>query len=121
MAESTPESDAMPPEGTAVKSTLDKPLHKLTEDDIAQITREDCRRYLKEKGLRKTDNSIYRGSHFFFFFFVIIFGLFFWCRDEETVVEQIAGDSASDNAENASWNDTGLRRRFTQEASLFPP
>lgn len=35
----------------AVKSVLDKPLHQLTEDDISQLTREDCRRYLKEKGL----------------------------------------------------------------------
>lgn len=40
----------MPPEETAVKVILDKPLHQLTEDDIAQVTREDCRRYLKEKG-----------------------------------------------------------------------
>ncbi|KAG8389304.1 hypothetical protein BUALT_Bualt02G0215500 [Buddleja alternifolia] len=48
-----PESDAMPPEETAVKSPLDKPLHQLTEDDIAQLTREDCRRYLKEKGMRR--------------------------------------------------------------------
>ncbi|KAI3449681.1 hypothetical protein Pfo_006346 [Paulownia fortunei] len=48
-----PESYAMPPEETAVKSPLDKPLHQLTEDDIAQLTREDCRRYLKEKGMRR--------------------------------------------------------------------
>jgi len=34
----------------AVKSILDKPLYELTEDDISQLTREDCRRYLKEKG-----------------------------------------------------------------------
>ncbi|EPS57471.1 hypothetical protein M569_17347, partial [Genlisea aurea] len=32
---------------------LQKPLQKLTEDDIAQLTREDCRRYLKEKGMRR--------------------------------------------------------------------
>lgn len=44
------ESCAAPPEETAAKSPLDKPLHQLTEDDIAQVTREDCRRYLKEKG-----------------------------------------------------------------------
>ncbi|KMS98856.1 hypothetical protein BVRB_3g068330 isoform C [Beta vulgaris subsp. vulgaris] len=37
----------------AVKSVLDKPLHQLTEDDISQLTREDCRRYLKEKGMRR--------------------------------------------------------------------
>lgn len=44
----------MPPEQpTGDKSLLDKPLHHLTEDDIAQITREDCRRYLKEKGKRQ--------------------------------------------------------------------
>lgn len=48
-----PEAEAMQPEGTAVKSSLEKPLHQLTEDDIAQVTREDCRRYLKEKGRAK--------------------------------------------------------------------
>lgn len=48
-----PESCLAPPEETAVKSPLDKPLHQLTEDDIAQVTREDCRRYLKEKGMRR--------------------------------------------------------------------
>lgn len=37
----------------AVKSVLDKPLYELTEDDISQLTREDCRRYLKEKGMRR--------------------------------------------------------------------
>ncbi|KAL2922674.1 Protein TIFY 4B [Bienertia sinuspersici] len=36
-----------------VKSVLDKPLHDLTEDDISQLTREDCRRYLKDKGMRR--------------------------------------------------------------------
>ncbi|KAL5538738.1 hypothetical protein UlMin_045808, partial [Ulmus minor] len=35
------------------RSPLDKPLHLLTEDDISQLTREDCRRYLKEKGMRR--------------------------------------------------------------------
>ncbi|CAM8896080.1 unnamed protein product [Rhodiola kirilowii] len=34
-------------------SPLDKPLHQLTEDDISQLTREDCRRYLKQKGMRR--------------------------------------------------------------------
>ncbi|XP_012839507.1 PREDICTED: protein TIFY 4B-like isoform X3 [Erythranthe guttata] len=43
----------MQPEVTAVNSSLEKPLHQLTEDDIAQVTREDCRRYLKEKGMRR--------------------------------------------------------------------
>ncbi|KAG6382279.1 hypothetical protein SASPL_158059 [Salvia splendens] len=47
------ESCPAPPEETAAKSPLDKPLHLLTEDDIAQVTREDCRRYLKEKGMRR--------------------------------------------------------------------
>ncbi|KAL6505157.1 TIFY [Orobanche gracilis] len=42
-----------PPEESAGKSILEKPLHLLTEDDISQLTREDCRRYLKEKGMRR--------------------------------------------------------------------
>ncbi|CAA7394768.1 unnamed protein product [Spirodela intermedia] len=37
----------------AVKSPLEKPLSELTEEDIAQVTREDCRRFLKEKGMRR--------------------------------------------------------------------
>ncbi|KAM7258716.1 hypothetical protein ACFE04_014457 [Oxalis oulophora] len=40
-------------EVTSFKSTLDKPLHILTEDDISQVTREDCRKYLKDKGMRR--------------------------------------------------------------------
>ncbi|XP_027115168.1 protein TIFY 4B-like isoform X1 [Coffea arabica] len=43
----------MPPEEPLSKSPLDKPLQQLTEDDISQLTREDCRRYLKEKGMRR--------------------------------------------------------------------
>ncbi|XP_055832549.1 protein TIFY 4B-like isoform X2 [Solanum dulcamara] len=43
----------MPPEETVSKSPLDKPLYQLTDDDISQLTREDCRRYLKQKGMRK--------------------------------------------------------------------
>ncbi|XP_061376204.1 protein TIFY 4B-like isoform X2 [Gastrolobium bilobum] len=40
--------------GTATfRSILDKPLNQLTEDDISQLTREDCRRFLKEKGMRR--------------------------------------------------------------------
>ncbi|XP_065861095.1 protein TIFY 4B-like isoform X2 [Euphorbia lathyris] len=35
------------------RSPLNKPLHQLTEDDISQLTREDCRRYLKDKGMRR--------------------------------------------------------------------
>ncbi|XP_057532717.1 protein TIFY 4B-like isoform X7 [Amaranthus tricolor] len=38
---------------TVAKSVLQKPLHQLTEDDISQLTREDCRRYLKDKGMRR--------------------------------------------------------------------
>ncbi|GAB4851035.1 Protein TIFY 4B-like isoform X1, variant 2 [Ancistrocladus abbreviatus] len=38
---------------TSGRSVLDKPLHELTEDDISQLTREDCRQYLKEKGMRR--------------------------------------------------------------------
>ncbi|GER24866.1 jasmonate Zim-domain protein [Striga asiatica] len=41
------------PEYSSGKSLLEKPLHHLTEDDVAQLTREDCRRYLKEKGMRR--------------------------------------------------------------------
>ncbi|CAH9093657.1 unnamed protein product [Cuscuta europaea] len=48
-----PASDVMLPGDAASKSPLDKPLHQLTEDDISQLTREDCRRYLKEKGMRR--------------------------------------------------------------------
>ncbi|KAM7278196.1 hypothetical protein ACFE04_005330 [Oxalis oulophora] len=40
-------------EGKLFGSILDKPLHLLTEDDILQLTREDCRKYLKEKGMRR--------------------------------------------------------------------
>ncbi|CAN4098160.1 unnamed protein product [Withania somnifera] len=43
----------MPPEETVSNSLLDKPLCQLTEADISQLTREDCRRYLKQKGMRK--------------------------------------------------------------------
>ncbi|XP_047337283.1 protein TIFY 4A-like [Impatiens glandulifera] len=38
---------------TVLPSPLDKPLHQLTEEDISQLTREDCRRYLKSKGMRR--------------------------------------------------------------------
>lgn len=40
-------------EETVVTSPLEKPLQFLTEEDIFQLTREDCRRYLKEKGMRR--------------------------------------------------------------------
>ncbi|KAI3829701.1 hypothetical protein L1987_03829 [Smallanthus sonchifolius] len=42
-----------PPSAASAISALDKPLHQLTEDDISQLTREDCRRYLKQKGMRR--------------------------------------------------------------------
>ncbi|XP_031398360.1 protein TIFY 4B isoform X1 [Punica granatum] len=38
---------------TSVRSILDKPLAQLTEDDISQLTREDCRKFLKDKGMRR--------------------------------------------------------------------
>ncbi|KAK8614676.1 hypothetical protein V6N13_068473 [Hibiscus sabdariffa] len=38
---------------TVCRSPLYKPISQLTEDDISQVTREDCRRYLKEKGMRR--------------------------------------------------------------------
>ncbi|GMH19986.1 hypothetical protein Nepgr_021827 [Nepenthes gracilis] len=53
--ESGPESDVMSTGVTATRagSVLDKPLHQLTEEDLSQVTREDCRRFLKEKGMRR--------------------------------------------------------------------
>ncbi|PON94971.1 Tify domain containing protein [Trema orientale] len=45
--------EAMEPAETVSRSPLEKPLHQLTEDDISQLTREDCRRYLKQKGMRR--------------------------------------------------------------------
>lgn len=38
---------------TSVRCILDKPLNQLTEDDISQLTREDCRKFLKDKGMRR--------------------------------------------------------------------
>lgn len=38
---------------TSTRSVLDKPLHELTEDDFSLVRREDCRRYLQEKGMRR--------------------------------------------------------------------
>lgn len=35
------------------RPNLDKPLEELTDEDIVQLTREDCRRYLKDKGMRR--------------------------------------------------------------------
>eukprot|EP01018_Ginkgo_biloba_P029777 Gb_16721 [translate_table: standard] len=40
-------------ERVPVRSNLEKPLEELTHEDIMQLTREDCRRYLKEKGMRR--------------------------------------------------------------------
>lgn len=104
----------MPPEETAVKSPLDKPLHLLTEDDIAQVTREDCRRYLKEKGMRTVNNgSEMKKSE--------ANRCKILRRNEETFVEQISGDSTSNNAEDAPWNDTEFGRWSAKEASYFAP
>ncbi|XP_044499697.1 protein TIFY 4A-like isoform X2 [Mangifera indica] len=38
---------------TSCRSILDKPYSQLTEEDISQVTREDCRKFLKEKGMRR--------------------------------------------------------------------
>lgn len=35
------------------RTNLEKPLEDLSHEDIMQLTREDCRRYLKEKGMRR--------------------------------------------------------------------
>ena len=62
---------------TAFRSILDKPLNQLTEDDISQLTREDCRKYLKEKG--------FFFFNFFYWFnyyielFIFLFTFFFKC------------------------------------------
>lgn len=40
----------MKPGEPVYRSPLDKPLSELTEEDISQLTREDCRKYLKDKG-----------------------------------------------------------------------
>ncbi|RWW75281.1 hypothetical protein BHE74_00016705 [Ensete ventricosum] len=48
-----PVSGTMNPGETTPPSPLDKPLAELTEEDIAQLTREDCRRFLKTKGMRR--------------------------------------------------------------------
>lgn len=42
-----------PAAASTAKSLLEKPLSQLTEDDIGQITREECRRFLKERGMRR--------------------------------------------------------------------
>lgn len=39
------------------KSILEKPLKLLTEDDISQLTREDCRKFLKDKGFVSSSSS----------------------------------------------------------------
>ncbi|KAF8115429.1 hypothetical protein N665_0027s0044 [Sinapis alba] len=40
-------------EVSSAKSILEKPLKLLTEEDISQLTREDCRKFLKDKGMRR--------------------------------------------------------------------
>ncbi|GKB86938.1 TIFY 4B-like protein isoform X2, partial [Tanacetum coccineum] len=54
----TATSSPQPPLSTTMTarsspSPLDKPLHLLTEDDISQVTREQCRTYLTRKGMRR--------------------------------------------------------------------
>lgn len=102
----------MPPEDTtAVKPTLEKPLNELTEDDIAQLTREDCRRYLKEKGTtfyKITWEQNQQGKS--------DADCLFRCRNEKTFLEQMSGDSASHNAQGAPRNVDGFRRWFLPEA-----
>lgn len=44
------EFDGMDAGVTSFRSILDKPLTQLTEEDISQVTREECRKYLIEKG-----------------------------------------------------------------------
>lgn len=73
------ESCAAAPEEAAAKSPLDKPLHQLTEDDIAQVTREDCRRYLKEKGSDVLERKWYnRGGILCAYAFCV---LFVWAQE----------------------------------------
>ncbi|XP_065018805.1 protein TIFY 4B-like [Musa acuminata AAA Group] len=48
-----PDPAAMGPGEVASRSPLDKPFADLTDEDIAQLTREDCRRFLKAKGMRR--------------------------------------------------------------------
>lgn len=63
----------MQPEETVSRSPLYKPLHLLTEDDISQLTREDCRRFLKEKGLPLSHSlSFFLSLSFFFLHLNII-------------------------------------------------
>ncbi|XP_024523063.1 protein TIFY 4A [Selaginella moellendorffii] len=38
---------------TSVSAERLKKLEELTDEDVMQLTREDCRRYLKEKGMRR--------------------------------------------------------------------
>nr|XP_043612286.1 protein TIFY 4B-like isoform X2 [Erigeron canadensis] len=58
MSTTEPQQPPPPPSSSTTTATsaaaaLDKPLHQLTEDDISQLTREDCRRFLKLKGMRR--------------------------------------------------------------------
>ncbi|KAI5077138.1 hypothetical protein GOP47_0006962 [Adiantum capillus-veneris] len=50
---STSPSRSPSPSPSFHKTLLDKPLEQLTEEDIMHLTREDCRRYLKQKGMRR--------------------------------------------------------------------
>ena len=70
---------------TVAKSVLQKPLHQLTEDDISQLTREDCRRYLKDKG--STSNFQF---HVFSYSRFEEFNSVLWLFDEQ-VCEDLHG------------------------------
>ena len=60
----------------AAKSALEKPLSELTEEDIAQVTREDCRKFLKQKG-----ELILLFSDFISFSLFELYGISIWKVD----------------------------------------
>ena len=112
----------MQPGETVSRSALDKPLHQLTEDDISQLTREDCRRYLKEKGLSVLKIVVERVMVFAFPVFLISFvggGDRTKNRYEKAIVEQIAGNTASDFTQNTPRNDAG--DRISKATTLHSP
>ncbi|MCO5589508.1 hypothetical protein L7F22_043476 [Adiantum nelumboides] len=49
----SPSRSPSPSPASKNRNLLDKPLEQLTEEDIMHLTREDCRRYLKQKGMRR--------------------------------------------------------------------
>ena len=70
---------------SSAKSILEKPLKLLTEDDISQLTREDCRKFLKDKGSITSHSLAPRMA------------AADTCpnRNAEAFLEQISGDPAS--------------------------